>query len=141
MAFSFHWLFKTYFFRGARANRKRCEPLLFFEAGNGLAQLAKNRSGCLFRTLFLWLLSFGGAKESDNQLEKRKGAPFETPSLFFSFISDCSLETNICSCCSHTHYTVSYELIERNSKHGSSLFNNRPVHSCSKFSVVPLLLN
>jgi hypothetical protein len=45
---------------GKGANR-----ILFFGAGNGNAQLAKNRSGCLFRTLFLWLLSFGGAKESN----------------------------------------------------------------------------
>jgi hypothetical protein len=45
---------------GKGANR-----VLFFGAGNGQAQLAKNRNGCLFRTLFLWLLSFGGAKESN----------------------------------------------------------------------------
>jgi len=55
---------------GKGANR-----FLFFGAGNGNAQLAKNRNGCLFRTLFLWLLSFGGAKESDNKL-KKKGCPF-----------------------------------------------------------------
>ncbi len=44
-------------------------------------------SGCLFRTPFLWLLSFGGSKESDSntliRIEnflKAKGCPFETPS-------------------------------------------------------------
>jgi len=44
--------------------------------------------GCLFRTLFLWLLFFGGAKESnkhesnkhENNKKERDGAPFETPS-------------------------------------------------------------
>jgi len=55
---------------GKGANR-----FLFFGAGNGNAQLAKNRNGCLFRTLFIWLLSFGGAKESDIKL-KKKGCPF-----------------------------------------------------------------
>jgi len=55
---------------GKGANR-----FLFFGAVNGSAQLAKNRNGCLFRTLFLWLLSFGGAKESDIKL-KKKGCPF-----------------------------------------------------------------
>jgi len=55
---------------GKGANR-----FLFFGAGNGNAQLAKNRNGCLFRALFLWLLSFGEAKESDNKL-KKKGCPF-----------------------------------------------------------------
>jgi len=50
---------------GKGANR-----VLFFGAGNGIAQLAKNRPGCLFRPLFLWLLSFGGAKESDITKEK-----------------------------------------------------------------------
>ena len=44
---------------GKGANRS-----LFFGAGNGPAQTAKNRSGCLFRSPFLWSLSFGGAKES-----------------------------------------------------------------------------
>jgi len=46
--------------------------------------------GCLFRTLFLWLLFFGGAKESnkhesnkhENNKKERDGASFETPSLF-----------------------------------------------------------
>jgi len=52
---------------GKGANR-----FLFFGAGNGKAQLAKNRNGCLFRTLFLWLLSFGGAKESDIINQKNK---------------------------------------------------------------------
>ncbi len=44
-------------------------------------------SGCLFRTLFLWLLSFGGSKESDSNTHitfenfiKAKGRLFETPS-------------------------------------------------------------
>jgi hypothetical protein len=31
--------------------------------------------------LVLWLLSFGGAKESDNKLKKRKSAHFEIHSL------------------------------------------------------------
>jgi hypothetical protein len=34
-------------YSGKGANR-----VLFFGAGNGYAQLAKNRPGCLFRTLF-----------------------------------------------------------------------------------------
>jgi hypothetical protein len=55
---------------GKGANR-----VLFFGAENGHAQMAKNRHGCLFRTPFLWLLSFGGAKESDNY-PKRKRVPF-----------------------------------------------------------------
>ena len=61
---------------GKGANR-----VLFFGAGNGNAQMAKNRNGCLFRTLFLWLLSFGGAKESDKKF--KRGCPFETPSFKF----------------------------------------------------------
>jgi hypothetical protein len=56
---------------GKGANR-----FLFFGAGNGHAQLAKNRNGCLFRTPLLWLLSFGGAKESDKK--ERDAASFET---------------------------------------------------------------
>jgi len=48
---------------GKGANRS-----LFFGAGNGPAQTAKNRSGCLFRSPFLWSLSFGGAKESDRKI-------------------------------------------------------------------------
>jgi hypothetical protein len=45
---------------------KGANHVLFFGAENGQAQMAKNRHGCLFRTTFLWLLSFVGAKESDN---------------------------------------------------------------------------
>jgi hypothetical protein len=44
-------------------------------------------SGCLFRTLFLWLLSFGVAKESDSNTHiafenfiQAKGCLFEAPS-------------------------------------------------------------
>jgi len=50
---------------GKGANR-----VLFFGAGNGIAQLAKNRPGCLFRTPFLWFISFGGAKEMNNTKQK-----------------------------------------------------------------------
>jgi len=46
---------------GKGANRS-----MLFGAGNGLVQLAKNRSGCLFRTPFLWFISFGGAKEMNS---------------------------------------------------------------------------
>jgi len=49
--------------KGMRANRKRCEPHPVFGAGNGFAQLAKTGGGSLFRPLFLWFISFGGAKE------------------------------------------------------------------------------
>jgi hypothetical protein len=49
--------------RGARGNRKRCEPGLFFGAENGIAQMAKNKPGCLLRLPFLWFVSFGEAKE------------------------------------------------------------------------------
>jgi len=54
---------------GKGANR-----VLFFGAGNGIAQSAKNKPGCLFRPLFLWLLSFGGAKESN--ITKKERVPF-----------------------------------------------------------------
>jgi len=37
------------------------------ERETALAQMAKNRSDCLFRPPFLWSLSFGGAKESDRK--------------------------------------------------------------------------
>jgi hypothetical protein len=39
----------------------------------------KKGQGCLFRTLFLWFVSFGGAKEM-NLMQKERGCPFETPS-------------------------------------------------------------
>jgi len=55
---------------GKGANR-----VLFFGAGSGLAQMAKNRHGCLFRPLFLWFVSFGGAKEMNNIPQKKK-VPF-----------------------------------------------------------------
>jgi hypothetical protein len=51
---------------------------LFFGAGNGFVQMAKNRSSCLFRPPFLWFISFGGAKEMN--INKKEGAPFETHS-------------------------------------------------------------
>jgi hypothetical protein len=54
-----------------RHTGKGANRFLFFGAGNGNAQLAKNRNGCLLRTLFLWLLSFGEAKVSDNKLKKK----------------------------------------------------------------------
>jgi hypothetical protein len=39
---------------------------LFCGAFKACVAGGKKGQGCLFRTLFLWLLSFGGAKESDN---------------------------------------------------------------------------
>jgi len=53
------------------AKPKGANRVLFFGAENGHAQMAKNRNGCLFRALFLWLLSFGVAKESDKKLNKK----------------------------------------------------------------------
>ncbi len=52
---------------------KGAKRVLFFGAGRGLAQMAKNRHGCLFRTPFLWFISFGGAKEM-NINQKKEGA-------------------------------------------------------------------
>jgi len=43
--------------------------------------------GCLFRALFLWLLSFERAKESDNKPKKDRGCPFETPSFIIKIVS------------------------------------------------------
>jgi len=62
---------------------KGASRVLFFGAENGHAQMAKNRNGCLFRTPFLWLLSFGGAKESDNYPKKREGALLRHPLFYF----------------------------------------------------------
>jgi hypothetical protein len=43
---------------------------MFFGAGNGYVQMAKNWSSCLFRPPFLWFVSFGGAKEMNIYKEK-----------------------------------------------------------------------
>jgi len=59
----------------ARGNGKGANSLLFFGAGNGLAQMAKNRNGCLFRRFFFVTFFWHGKeskeKEKKNQ-QKRK---------------------------------------------------------------------
>jgi hypothetical protein len=56
----------------------------FFGAENSIAQIAKNSQVCLYRTAFLWFISFGGAKEMNTLSLKNKGSPFEAPSFYYA---------------------------------------------------------
>jgi hypothetical protein len=58
-----------------RQTGKGANRVLFFGAGNGFVQMAKNKHGCLFRTPFLWFVSFGGAKEMNIDFMFQDGAP------------------------------------------------------------------
>jgi len=51
---------------------------LFGGANKACVAGGQTGRGCLFRTPFLWFISFGGAKEM-NIIHKKRGFPFETP--------------------------------------------------------------